>query len=193
MKLFNWESRQKQAAKDKKEIIPIHEESGGIIKDREGLSREQQEQAIIKKHLDIDDEEYRLTKNDPEKLTSLEDIPDDVDWQDYMSKLIDWEETEDNELYSDDEELAKLEKIEEQKDFGYDDEPQISSAKPQRPKEVSQIINKYSKPSYEWNKLSQSERKEIKNKIQTEIQELYIKQPKKMKRKKEENSVEKAA
>lgn len=193
MKLFNWESRQKQAATDKKEIIPIHEESGDIIKDREGLSREQQDQTIIKEHLDIDDEEYRLTKNDPEKLTSLEDIPDDVDWQDYMSKLIDWEETEDNELYSDDEELAKLEKIEEQKDFGYDDEPQISSAKPQRPKEVSQIINKYSKPSYEWNKLSQSERKEIKNKIQTEIQELYIKQPKKMKRKKEENSVEKAA
>ncbi len=187
MKLFNWESRQKQAATDKKEIIPIHEESGDIIKDREGLSIEQQDQTIIKEHLDIDDEEYRLTKNDPEKLTSLEDIPDQESWENFMINYLDWDETStadfDNKPSDENEELAKMDKIEEQNNKYYNNESQISSAKPRRPKAVSQIINKYSMPNYEWNKLPPEERAQIKNKIQTEIQELYIKKPKKMVRK----------
>ncbi len=185
MKFF--ESFKKADKKIEQDNTPIHEEI-----DRKNNPTKSLETDIYQP--EITEEEVRLISNDPEKkFIPIEDIPDDVDWQDYMVRLIDWEELESNEFYSDDEELAKLEKIEQQKDLSYDDEPQTSSAKPRYPQEVKQIIIKYSLPNYKWNELSQNERKEIKNKIQTEIQELYIKKPKKMVRKSKEKSSEKAA
>jgi len=237
MKLFNWESRQKQAATDKKEIIPIHEESGDIIKDREGLSIEQQDQTIIKEHLDIDDEEYRLTKNDPEKLTSLENIQDDFNLEDYIINKIDaeeflknndinkeqlalyenrddiigettrkinflinkydsitpeeWEKMDIFKKYDTQRELIlELNKIRQfeidklTKNYQGNDIKEITGPKYfDRPDEIKQIIGKYSLTNAEWKKLNQDERKKIKNNIQTEIQELYIKKPKKMVRK----------
>jgi len=84
MKLFNFESfkkpKQEKPLTDQeieKENIPIHEESGPIIKDREGLSLDQQDQTLIKEHLDLNDDGFEKTPSKENKFIPIENISDD--------------------------------------------------------------------------------------------------------------------
>jgi len=90
MKLFNWENSKKLFNKKiEEEIIPIHEESGNIIKDRTELSLDQQDQTIINEHLDLNDQGFEDQPTKEKKFITNENISDNFDWETYILDQID--------------------------------------------------------------------------------------------------------
>ncbi|GEM_PF-3255540 len=167
MKLFNWESPKKTDKKIEQENIPIHEEIDRKNNPTKNLDTDIYQPEII-------EEEERLNKNDPEKkFIPIENIPDDFNLENYILEKIDNSTKDETE-----EELTEIK----------------APATTHLPMEVKKIIQKYSLPKNEWQKLSQTERKNRLNNINAEIAELYVKQRKKMVPKKNKpESAEKAA
>jgi len=168
MKLFNWENSKKLFNKKiEEEIIPIHEESGNIIKDRTELSLDQQDQTIINEHLDLNDQGFEDQPTKEKKFITNENISDNFDWETYILDQIDT--TFDKSEYEPDE---------------------IKTPRGiHRPDFINDIIRKYSLPNEEWQKLTSEQKEQRKKQAQTEIQEYYIKQPKKMVRKKNDKEM----
>lgn len=166
MKLFNWETPKKINKEIEKTNTPIHEEV-----DRKNNPTKSLDTDIYQP--EISEEEDRLSKNDPEKkYIPIEDIPDDFNLENFILEGID------NPNDENDTELTESK----------------TPATTHLPVEIKTIIQKYSLPKEEWQKLNQAERKNRLNNIQTEIQELYMKKPRKFVRKnKPTSNIENAA
>jgi len=153
MKLFNFESfkkpKQEKPLTDQeieKENIPIHEESGPIIKDREGLSLDQQDQTLIKEHLDLNDDGFEKTPSKENKFIPIENISDD-------------DNKENNILDNIDIENINLEKI--RKDI--DGIENIKNV------EIKNIIQKYILSDEQWEKLNQTEKLKMKTDLKEDL------------------------
>jgi hypothetical protein len=158
-------SKKQENREEKKAIISTNEE-----KDRPGLGLDQQDQTIIKEHLDLTDAGFEDTPSKEKKFISTEEASDNFDWETYILDSID--ATSESE----------------------EDKDEIKTpASIHRPAFINNIIRKYSLPNEEWKRLTPMQREQRKQDAQKEIQELYIRQPKKMVRKDKKENTEIAA
>lgn len=171
MKLFNWESFKKTSHQEKpltdEEIDeknnPIHEE-----KDRKNFQTKDLQTENFQP--EVFEEEQRLTENDPEKkFIPIEEIAEqklDVD-----GNIIDVETYYNEQI---DHPKPKYKEYDERK----------SSNRIQLSPELDDIKQKHSLPKTEWDSLTPEEQKAKKAARITDTNELYVRQPKKMVRKK---------
>ncbi len=148
MKLFNWESIKKTNKEIEQANIPIHEEL-----DRDNNPTKSLDTEIYQP--EVTEEENRIKANDPEKkfipVEDLPNSPDDFDWSDY-----------------------NLEEIDESEEDGEDLMEIKAPATTHLPPEIREIVQKYSLPNEDWQKLSKTERQNRLNQIKTEIAEKYL-------------------